>query len=555
MTQPSTKQWMLGLPGHNEVVRLEDVLLLVKGGQLRPTDLVKKLGEPWKAASEISELSEYFAKPGKASTDLPKVEQDSPKVVEPPRPITSKVPRAAPVTARAAKGEPTPRPAARLTRLTERKVSAPEPAKPAPEVEAEAETPVPGREEIPKAETKPPEPAAEPEKPEAKEEPPAPESSDAAQDKPKKKERTRPVPKAAPRPKPILDPMEGKYYSPVDLLRSASFAFDPKKLLITALVTVPLMFGWALLNYAAKDHQDPKERFFFVLSLVEIILGAALILTALGFVTRRQLEGKDYRVGEIAGFTVVNLRTALLYPVLVLIPSLLALGVLWLLGFLRNSGTTGASVLKVFYILPMIFAFVFVLGAFVYQLALMYVPAAAAIEGTGLTGSVAAAWTNVRRQWGRVVLHWLIVTVAFGVITAICLGLAWLAIMLPDYIFADPKDPKVIESWNQFAGLFALYKGLAFGLGLTLPLSLFSTLGGLSYMSLRHPASAQLSPLPMEDTRGIPISRSGTPVPMEATNPADTRPAPPEATRPGPGSTPAPEISEDVEDEELNPRA
>ena len=29
MTSP--KQWMLGLPGHNEVMRLEDVLLLLKG--------------------------------------------------------------------------------------------------------------------------------------------------------------------------------------------------------------------------------------------------------------------------------------------------------------------------------------------------------------------------------------------------------------------------------------------------------------------------------------------------------------------------------------------
>ena len=27
----SPKQWMLGLPGHNEVMRLEDVLLLLKG--------------------------------------------------------------------------------------------------------------------------------------------------------------------------------------------------------------------------------------------------------------------------------------------------------------------------------------------------------------------------------------------------------------------------------------------------------------------------------------------------------------------------------------------
>ena len=43
------KEWMLGIPGHNELVSLDQVLLLLRGGQLRPTDLVKKLGEPWRA--------------------------------------------------------------------------------------------------------------------------------------------------------------------------------------------------------------------------------------------------------------------------------------------------------------------------------------------------------------------------------------------------------------------------------------------------------------------------------------------------------------------------
>src|ERR1043166_6430058 len=64
----SPKQWMLGLPGHNEVMRLEEVLLLVKGGQLRPTDLVKKLGDPWRAANEVPELMVYFNDPRKMAS-------------------------------------------------------------------------------------------------------------------------------------------------------------------------------------------------------------------------------------------------------------------------------------------------------------------------------------------------------------------------------------------------------------------------------------------------------------------------------------------------------
>src|SRR6185295_12766070 len=58
------KEWMLGIPGHNELVALDGVLLLVRGGQLRPTDLVKKLGEPWRAANEVTELAPHFSNSG-----------------------------------------------------------------------------------------------------------------------------------------------------------------------------------------------------------------------------------------------------------------------------------------------------------------------------------------------------------------------------------------------------------------------------------------------------------------------------------------------------------
>src|SRR5579872_2240235 len=64
VTMSGRKEWMLGIPGHNELVSLDAVLLLVRGGQLRPTDLVKKLGEPWRAANEVADLAPHF-------TDVP----------------------------------------------------------------------------------------------------------------------------------------------------------------------------------------------------------------------------------------------------------------------------------------------------------------------------------------------------------------------------------------------------------------------------------------------------------------------------------------------------
>src|SRR5688500_18224650 len=89
------KEWMLGLPGHNEVVTLDDVLLLVKGGALRPTDLVKKLGEPWRAANEVPELTAHFGgtAPAAPPKEKPRPEpsrESARKTVYPPPRITSR---------------------------------------------------------------------------------------------------------------------------------------------------------------------------------------------------------------------------------------------------------------------------------------------------------------------------------------------------------------------------------------------------------------------------------------------------------------------------------
>jgi hypothetical protein len=572
MTGPSLKQWMLGLPGHNEVVRLEDVLLLVKGGQLRPTDLVKKLGEPWRAANEVPELKDYFveAKPGAAQ-----------RRPEPPEPKAEPV--AAPT--REAAGAKTARlpqadsPALKPGRLSglgsERRLtgrvsvsaptaapSAPAPASGGAAAHASAPASGPGGAAAPAAEarraaeeTRSPEPDAKPALQEARsptdsKPPGAPETRRA------RRIPTREIPKPRPKAVPVLEPMLGKYFSPVDLLRSASFSFEPKKLMVTAVPLIPLMTVWTLLMHLSGGRTEKTEKILFVAAMALFSFGIAITLTVLAYLTRRQLEGKEYSVGEMVAYGIANLKTAFLYPVLAMFPSLVALGILWLLGALRNLGPGIASALRIAYIIPMFFAFLAVIGSLLFQIASMYVPAAAAIEGEPFTGAVHAAWSNVRRQWGRVVLHWLIVTVAFGVIAFVCVELSILTVRLPDQIFPNPTDPRIWSSWVQFERLFVIYEGLALGLGLTLPVSLFSTLGTLSYISLRHPASEQLSPSPMDETSGIGIqgSRSGS-SPMEATQPGETRPAPADATNPGapskPGVTPAPDISDDSDEQPL----
>src|SRR6185295_1779817 len=94
------KEWMLGIPGHNELVTLDQVLLLVRGGQLRPTDLVKKLGEPWRSANEVSDLAAHFTDtPPGAAAARPTIEQPIPlkpsetRQGEPIRSTTDRVPR------------------------------------------------------------------------------------------------------------------------------------------------------------------------------------------------------------------------------------------------------------------------------------------------------------------------------------------------------------------------------------------------------------------------------------------------------------------------------
>lgn len=572
------KEWMLGIPGHNELVNLDAVLLLLRGGQLRPTDLVKKLGEPWRAANEVVELAPHFSSnppplAARAVAEPPPAKTPDVRPGEPIRSTTDRVPRALSKPPDSSKtiskvdsrGEPAapPKPARPVDEKAP-EAAAPEAAKP-PEEKGPIRSST-GRVNTigstTRADPKPapaaPAPVAPPkdEKKEEKKEERKEEKKDDRRESRNEADKTdkisgrsarkRELPKPPPKVEPKIEPMVGKYYSPVDMLRSASFAFEPKKLLYSSPVAF-LVIIWSIGMYRSGGASGGGvfEGMLFILFTAILVFGLSFLLTGLAFISRRQCEGRDYYLGEVVHYTVQTAATALVYPVIALVPSLASLGILFLLGLARNRNPGMASTLKIGFILPMIFAFVTVLGALVYQIASMYVPAAAAIEGEGLSGSVRQAWSYVRRQWGRVVLHWLIVTVAFGVISIVCLGLSHYAILLPDTIFGKP-DESIMTAWNQFDGLMAVYKGLAYGLGMILPVSLLSTLGTLSYLSLRHPAGAQLSPSPMDDTSGIAIgAMRGSHAPGESTNPSDTRPAPAEA------SPPLSDISDDSDEQPL----
>lgn len=461
------KEWMLGLPGHNEVVTLDDVLLLVKGGALRPTDLVKKLGEPWRAANEVPELAGHFAPAGgppKRSSEP--VRETARKTVVPP-----------------------PRASARPSDSRPPAVEKPSDSKP-PRHEDETDV--------------------------IKKEPPPSDSRPAtapATPAPRKIE----LPKPPPRVKvPTLEPMVEKYFSPVDLLRCASYAFDPRKLLLALVLAAPLAVVGTLLYVSSGTRETALEKVAGLGALTVAVFGFAVLCVALAYVTRRQIESRDWSFGEVARWTLGKSSTAFVFPVVVLMPSLVSAGLLWVLGLLRNQSTGMASALRIVYVVPMLFALVAVLGGLAYQLACMFVPAAAAIEGLALVGSVSAAWSHVRRQWGRIVLHWLIVTVATGVIAWVCLNLAGWTLLLPELMFGVPDDPEIAEAWSaRFVPIQRVYEGVACSLGMILPLSLFATLGTLSYCSLRVAVAQQISAPPEE-------TRSGTRPGPDATTPAPT---------------------------------
>jgi hypothetical protein len=295
-----------------------------------------------------------------------------------------------------------------------------------------------------------------------------------------------------------------KYFSPVDLLRSTALAFEPRKLLVSLALSVPVMVAARLLfHLGATTERGGVRALLDLAGWGVLVFGAALTFTALAYVTRRQLEGGFPWLPELVAYVRAHLILALLYPAFVLAPCVGALGILWLLGLLRNAGYTIAAVLKFAYFVPLFFALVAASGVLLFQLGSMYVPSAAAIEGQGPSAAWGTLWRHVRHQGRRVVLQWLVVTVAVGVVALVSLGLAMGALALPNAVFPDPPLQRALDiarAWSGHQGVFAVYQGLMLGVGAALPVSLFATLGTLSYVALRLPAAASVTPAPMDET-------------------------------------------------------
>jgi hypothetical protein len=110
------------------------------------------------------------------------------------------------------------------------------------------------------------------------------------------------------------------------------------------------------------------------------------------------------------------------------------------------------------------------------------------------------------------------------VIAFVCLRLAALTLSLPDLIFGAADDPEVAAVWaGRFLQIHKVYEGLAWALGIILPASLFSTLGTLSYCSLRVAVAQQIATPPEETSfQGAAGTRVGGP---DSTHPAgESRP-------------------------------
>lgn len=90
------REWMLGLQGHQDLVSLDEVVLLIRGGQLRETDMVRRGEEPWRNAGEIADLQPFFR--GETPKAMPPGETDT--LLQPSSTETHALPEVEPMLAK-----------------------------------------------------------------------------------------------------------------------------------------------------------------------------------------------------------------------------------------------------------------------------------------------------------------------------------------------------------------------------------------------------------------------------------------------------------------------
>ncbi len=356
---------MVGLPDHPDLLSMEDLLRLIQLGQIRETDLIRRTGDTWHSAGDISELQESFSKGGDPSRKTRR------------RPLKSLPPH-----------EP------------------------------------PGNM-----------PAVVSSRPEGS--------------------------------------MEGKYYSPTDLLRAVSHGMAPRNLLVTVLFLFPAL---SLVFILAENISSPLLR-YPVLSL-GVGCGISFVTFVLSHITRSQIEGGDARVGWAIGWAFRHWWAVLSLPLLVLFPAVFFTGILYLLGIFSSSTESAASIVRSFYFVP-VFAGLGLMGCFLFlEFLLMLVPSGMVIENESLASAFRNTRFYLRTQTGRFLFHWLVITVGCSVSYRIISYF-----IHRGFDFASDITGQILPDGGK---LDLIYSGLREGLSLTIPVSLFVTMSVLSFLVLRE---------------------------------------------------------------------
>ncbi|MHC4605605.1 MAG: hypothetical protein ACYTAF_01555 [Planctomycetota bacterium] len=499
-----TRDWMIGLQGHRGRLGLAEVVLLIRGGQLRHNEMVKYGSEPWRAAIDIPELKKYFDEMEEEKTTArePEYEEEPPPDEEKKEEKPEEVAEAEPEEGheeeeeeeeeegkksgsrlRARKGRKK-KPGAstswvkRIGRARKRGRSEEKPSARARKTERKAEMAAKLAETRSAAKPSDSEPAL------AKAKRPGPEETDTVTGRRGVRDEERRRWEKEEAPEPALVPMVARYYSVTDLTRYAAFAFAPRRILTAGIMLIPLFFVLGLLVLSAQTADATLRAALYILSGLLVLYTLTFTCTALAYQMRMHLEGEKATALQSRRFAVGKLDEIFVFPLVAILPSLLGGGILWLLGSLRDSGRTAAAALKAAYIVLFLLGLVVAAGVILLQLALFYIPSAMAIDVFGLRRSISETYGYIRRHTMRVIFHWFVITACVAVAAAVLLLLMWAAFHLPDWLYGQPLDEAVQKGWTDAKWPDTFYFLLGIGFVTLIPVSMVSTFGTLSYLVL-----------------------------------------------------------------------
>ena len=253
MTEGS-KEWMVGLPDQPDLLSTEELQELIRNGQVRESDLVRKNGQTWHAVGDIPELTALFS------------------------------------------GRDDPR------RKTRRR-----PLKELPSAPVDVAPAVPL--------------------------PPPPREEGA---------------------------MEGKYYSPTDLLRAISHGMALRNIFVSTAILVPTV---VLANLVGELFSQTILRYAGISFVVGV--GFSWATFVLVHINRSQMEGDVSRIGWAVGWTLRRSYAILALLLTGILPALFFTGILYLVGRLGASNQEAAEAIRILYFIPALFGLGLV-GSFVF---------------------------------------------------------------------------------------------------------------------------------------------------------------------------------------------